>query len=317
MLIRINILIITILLFVSAISISAQDSCWVQVRIPVACIRDGKGHATEMTSQSIMGTPMLVLEHDGGEWLKLQGPDGYEGYMNISSVTKLSHTDMLKWRDSPRLVSVSLPEIKVYSSETDKCARTVVTELVNGSILEGILSDGPMTKVTLPDGRSGWVETSSMMPAEEWASQPFDANDILTTCYWLMGTPYLWGGCTTKSTDCSGLVRISYFANGILMLRDARQQIEIGKHIDIEDINSLEAADLLFFSGTPDGRISHVAIYDNDGKYIHSSGLVKTNHMKYDDPDFSNRVYRGASRINGMIPSDGIIQMINHPWYFK
>ncbi|MDE6116368.1 MAG: hypothetical protein K2G33_02535 [Duncaniella sp.] len=40
----------------------AQDSCWVQVRIPVACIRDGKGHSTELISQAIMGTPMLVLE---------------------------------------------------------------------------------------------------------------------------------------------------------------------------------------------------------------------------------------------------------------
>lgn len=287
-----------------------------QVRIPVACIRDGKGHATEMTSQAVMGTPMLVLEDDGGEWLKLQGPDGYEGYMNISSVSKLSHDEMLKWRKSSRLVSISLPEIKVYNSKTDKSPRSVVTELVNGSIVKGSLSDEPMTKVTLPDGRFGWVETAAMIPAEEWADQEFDADDILSTCYWLMGTPYLWGGCSTKSTDCSGLVRISYFAKGILMLRDARQQIKIGKHIDANDLDALEPADLLFFSGSPDGRISHVAIYDNNGKYIHSSGLVKTNHMSADDPDFSNRVYRGASRINGMIPSDGIIQIINHPWYF-
>lgn len=306
----------SILFLLSAFSAIAQDSCWVQVRIPVACIRDGKGHATEMTSQAIMGTPMLVLDDDGGEWLKLKGPDGYEGYMNISSVQRISHDEMLRWRNSPRLVSVSLPEVKVYSSETDKSPRSVVTELVNGSIVEGSLSDTPMTKVTLPDGRSGWVESLAFKQAEEWACQDFDADDILSTCYWLMGTPYLWGGCTTKSTDCSGLVRISYFAKGILMLRDARQQIEIGQRIDVDNTDSLEPGDLLFFSGTPEGRISHVAIYDKDGKYIHSSGRVKTNYMRQDDPDFSARVYRGASRINGMIPSNGIIKMINHPWYF-
>lgn len=52
---------------ISAVSVMSQDTCWIQVRIPVACIRDGKGHSTEMTSQAIMGTPMMILEDDGGD----------------------------------------------------------------------------------------------------------------------------------------------------------------------------------------------------------------------------------------------------------
>ena len=301
---------------ISAVSVMSQDTCWVQVRIPVACIRDGKGHSTEMTSQAIMGTPIMILEDDGGEWLHLKGPDGYEGNMNIQSVARLSHKDMLNWRKMPRLVCTSLPEVKVYNTDDSKDSRSVVTELVNGSIVEGVLSDSDMTKVTLPDGRSGWVETASMSPIETWANQKFNADDILSTCYWLMGTPYLWGACSTKSVDCSGLVRVSYFAKGILMLRDARQQINIGKHIAPDDLKSLKPADLLFFSNTPDGRISHVAIYDKDGRYIHSSGLVKVNSMDCDDPDYSKRFYRGASRIDGMIPSEGIVPVYMHPWYF-
>ena len=307
---------ISIILSLSAIQSVAQDSCWVQVRIPVACIRDGKGHSTELISQAIMGTPMLVLEDDGGEWLKLKGPDGYEGYMNISSVSHKSSAEMGKWRRAPRLVSNSLPEIKVYDNTENKGNRHVVTELVCSSIVEGQLSDSLMTKITLPDGREGWVETAKMMSATDWAKQEFNADSILNRCYWLMGTPYLWGACSTKSVDCSGLVRVSYFANGLLLLRDARQQIEIGKRIEPEDLDSLRAADLLFFSNAPDGRISHVAIYDRNGKYIHSSGLVKTNWMSPDDPDYSKRYYRGASRIEGMIPSEGVIPMWQHPWYF-
>ncbi len=293
----------------------AQDSCWVQVRIPVACIRDGKGHSTELISQAIMGTPMLVLEDDGGEWLKLQGPDGYEGYMNISSVTRKSTEEMIGWRKSERLVSRSLPEVKVYS-DRKRGSRDIITELVCGSIVEGHLSDAGMSEITLPDGRKGWVENSAMISANNWARQEFNPDSILDICYWLMGTPYLWGACSTKSVDCSGLVRVSYFANGLLLLRDARQQIEIGKRIEPENLNELLPADLLFFSNTPDGRISHVAIYDRDGKYIHSSGLVKTNFMRNDDPDYSKRYYRGASRIEGNIPSPGIIPMWQHSWYF-
>ena len=70
-----------------------------------------------------------------------------------------------------------------------------------------------------------------------------------------------------------------------------------------------------FFS-VPDGRISHVAVYDRDGLYIHSSGRVKTNRMDASDPDFGPRTYRGASRIDGMTGTPGIWQIIDHPWYF-
>lgn len=309
-------------LFLFAVLIAATASAnktseWVLVNIPVACIRDGRSHASEMTSQAVMGTPMLVLEDDGGEWLHLEGPDGYTGYMNVSSVVRMSDRRMDEWRSSPRLVTTSMSEVKVLTDTFSGSCRNVVTELVNGAIVSGEKNSGIYTHVTLPDGRAGWVESSALAPIEDWASQAFDAQAILDRCYYMMGTPYLWGACSTKSVDCSGLVRVAYYANGILTRRDAREQIDIGYHIAPADTVSLLPADLLFFSNEPDGRISHVAIYDHNRVYIHSSGRVKTNKMHSDDPDFSNRVYRGASRIAGMIPSDGIMQIIAHPWYFR
>ena len=306
-----------ILISLLALTAAAQDSLWVQVRIPVACIREGKGHATEMSSQAIMGTPMLILEDDGGEWLKLRGPEGYEGYMNVSSVARKSQAEMEAWRKARRAVQNLMAEVKVWADTTTFSSHSVVTELVNGSIVEADPSTGNFTHITLPDGRDGYIVTSAILPSEQWATQPYDADAIIDRCYWLRGTPYLWGACSTKSVDCSGLVRVALYANGILTLRDARQQIEIGGRIEPEDTDSLQRGDLLFFSTTPDGRISHVALYDHDKKYIHSSGLVKTNHMTPDDPDFGPRYYRGASRIKGYEGTEGIWQIINHPWYFN
>lgn len=305
-----------VILIFSFINCLAQDSCWVQVRIPVACIRDGKEHSSEMTSQAIMGTPLLVLDDDD-EWIRIKSPDGYEGYMNVSSIVRKSHNDIISWRTSKRLVSMSLPEIKVYSSSGHHGNRDVVTELTLSSIIECIESTDSVSKIRLPDGREGYVETKSFIPIEKWASRETDTEEMVENAYWMMGTPYHWGACSTKAVDCSGLVRVVYFNNGILTLRDARQQIDIGKRIGPSDLNSLQRGDLLFFSNTPDGRISHVAIYDNNGVYIHSSGLVKTNRMANDDPDYSNRYYRGASRIKGMTGTSGIIQMCDHPWYFN
>ena len=309
--------ILLLLSLVPLFALSENNAEWVQINIPVACIRDGRGHSTEMTSQAVMGMPMRILENDGGEWLMLEAPDGYRGYVNVSSVVRKSESDMTAWRASQRLTVVSMPEVKVLSDTLNGMIRgNVVTELVNGSIVEGALGTGVYSHITLPDGRNGWVRTEDMMSTDKWADQPFDADAILDRCYYLMGTPYLWGACSTKSVDCSGLVRVAYYANGILTRRDAREQIAIGQRIEPEDTAGLRSGDLLFFSQTPDGRISHVAVYDNAGTYIHSSGQVKVNRMEASDPDFSARVYRGASRIEGMLDTDGITKVINHPWFF-
>lgn len=305
-----------IALIVPLVSMSETTGRWALINIPVACIRDGKGHSTEMISQAIMGTPMRVIGNDG-EWYHLEGPDRYRGYVNISSLYLLSDNEMRNWRESDRLVSISMPEIKVYADSLEQGPRDVITELVCGSIVNGRRGDGEYTQISLPDGRKGWVRTDCVSEISQWASQPFDADAIVDRCYFLMGTPYLWGACSTKSVDCSGLVRVAYYAGGILTLRDAREQIKIGESIAPEEKDALKRGDLMFFSSTPEGRIGHVAIYDADGRYIHSSGRVKTNEMTETDPDFSARCYRGASRIEGRIPSEGIWQVIDHPWYFN
>lgn len=301
--------------FIDRITLLPTDQ-WAQVRIPVACIRAGKGHATEMTSQAILGTPMRLLE-DTGEWQRIQTPDGYIGYMNISSIIKKDNDMMTAWRSAPRLVVTSREEAKVYSSPDSSSPHDVVTELVNASIVEGTLDgNGSRIKVLLPDGRSGWVDRDKMSEIETYANQDFDISLILDTAYSLMGTPYLWGGASTKSVDCSGLIKVSYLANGIILMRDASQQIFTGIKIAPDDIDSLQAGDLLFFSHSPDGRIGHVAMYDHDRHYIHSSGRVKVNKMSPEDEDFAPRVYRGASRIIGAVGTTGITRVEKHPWYF-
>lgn len=289
---------------------------WAQVRIPVACIRAGKGHPTEMVSQAIMGTPMRLLE-DTGEWQRIQTPDGYIGYMNISSIATKNDIQMEDWRNAPRLVVTSPTEAKVYADSESSEPRETITELVNGSIVEGTLDgNGKRVKILLPDGRNGWVDRENMTSIETYAQQDFDIDLIMNTAYRLMGTPYLWGGASTKSVDCSGLIRVAYFANGIILMRDASQQIFTGIKIAPEDTDSLQAGDLLFFSHSPEGRIGHVAMYDKDGRYIHSSGRVKENEMRDDDEDFGDRVYRGASRIKGAVGTEGITRVEKHPWYF-
>ena len=81
---------------------------------------------------------------------------------------------------------------------------------------------------------------------------------------------YLWGGATAPNYDCSGLVQAAFMSAGVQLPRDSYQQEDFTQRIAKEE---LQAGDLIFF-GTPE-RTTHVALYIDDGNYIHSSGKDK------------------------------------------
>ena len=73
--------------------------------------------------------------------------------------------------------------------------------------------------------------------------------------------------------------------------------------------------DLLFF-GTRSGRVTHVAIYLDNGKYIHCSGRVKINSVDPEADDYLSTPFLSISRIDGQIGTKGITTVREHPWYF-
>lgn len=288
-----------------------DDASYVQISIPVACMREEGSHSSQLVSQTILGTPMRVLAKEG-EWWALKGPDDYEGYVNISGFVPMPTDRLEAWKRSQRLMVNSIREAVVLAdSLTAGEGRNVLSSLVNGSVVEGVIRAGSeFVKITLPDGRMGYMETSSVVPLD--SLPPLDMEELIDKCYSLMDTPYLWGGCSTKSMDCSGLVRLLFLNYGLLLPRDACDQFKIGSQVH-ED---LRRGDLMFFSTTPEGAITHVALYDNDNQYIHCSGKVKVSGMSENDPDFSHRYYRGARRVYDSPECEGIKSIKSHSWYF-
>lgn len=297
------------------------DTIWAQPRISVACLRTGPSHAAEMATQAIMGMPLRVLESQG-EWTRVQTPDGYIAWVTNSSIEPKTDAQMREWRSARRYVVTAPYQTRAYTSAKATGLRDVVTDLVNGNIVEavtdrrGAVSDGRV-QVKLPDGRTGFVPVSDLTPIEVWADQNFNPEKILDTAYSMEGTPYLWGGTSIKSLDCSGLAKVSYLANGIILMRDASQQAKTGTRIEAKDWKDCRAGDLLFFGNAKTGKVTHVAIYDHDGKYVHSSGRVKRNSVDPEDPSYLSTPFLHAVRIAGNEETPGIRRARNHPWYFQ
>lgn len=96
-----------------------------------------------------------------------------------------------------------------------------------------------------------------------------------------IGVPYRYGGTSPESGfDCSGFVQYVYGQQGVDLPRTSRQMA--GSGIAVEpSVRSLAVGDLMLFS--QGGRISHVAIYAGNGRFIHSSSSGKG--VRYDDLD--------------------------------
>ncbi len=292
------------------------DKSWALSRISVAHVRTTPGHSSELSTQILMGTPVKLLEQKG-DWWYIEMPDGYKGYVIDNSLVSLSSDEMNNWKNVNRVIVTSIHQSYIYKTPSNKNIRNIITDVVNGVILLGEKSSEEYSKVVLPDGRIGYIKSEDISSIEMWANQEFNSEKILDVAYSMMGLSYLWGGTSTKALDCSGLAKVSYYANGIILRRDAYQQAETGDIISPENWQECQAGDLLFFGNKKTGRVTHVAIYDEKGLYIHASGRVKINSIDPSSGLYLSTPFFHASRIKSAIGTEGITQACKHPWYFK
>ena len=286
---------------------------WALIKLSIATLRTEPKHSAEMATQGIMGSPLKVLQKCD-DWYRVQMSDDYIAYVPESSLAFKNEAQMKAWRKAKRYIVTAYDSRLVTEPHGDE----TVSDLVMGNILELKAEQGRWYKLATPDGRVGWVDGADVAELSQWSQQGFSAAQIEKTARRMMGSSYLWGGTTTKVTDCSGLTKVSYLSNGIILQRDASQQALTGKIMKKgTDWHQYETGDLLFFGNEKTGRVTHVGIYLRDGKYIHCSGQVKINSLI---PTASDYPYLysplSASRIKGMVGTKGIIALKNHPWYF-
>ncbi len=289
---------------------NSLDKPWAIVKLAIASLRTDGRHAAEMATQAIMGMPVKVLEKKG-DWYRVQTPDNYISYCPGNSLHLTTEREMRAWRSARRYIVTAYQSQMVEKPGSD----ATVSDLVLGNILEYKGRSGKWIKLATPDGREGYVAQADVKEFVEWAQQKPDMKLVEKTARRMMGAGYLWGGTSTKVTDCSGLAKVSYFANAIILQRDASQQALTGKRIAAEEWQKARLGDLVFF-GSKSGRVTHVGIYLRDGEYIHCSGRVKINSVNPDAAGYLTTPFLSISRIDGEVGTAGIVAVKEHEWYF-
>ncbi len=295
---------------------SLGSKIWGIAKLSVANMRTVPAHSGEMASQVLMGTPLKILA-EKEDWLQVQTPDMYIGWMNRGAIVLKTEAEMTAWKQGKRYIFNRI--IGIALASPGKNAQPV-SDLVLCDLFELVSENKGYLQVRLPDGRKAFVKKTECISFEEWTSRPVDVPSVLSVARQMMGVPYFWGGTSSKSVDCSGLTKTSYYTQGVILTRDASQQVRYGSHPDFTDYRNLQPGDLIFFGNSPQ-RVTHVAMCLGNGTFIHASGssaMVRLNSLNPNDSLFDANLLKslvGSSRIVNSLNTEGIVLVKNHPWY--
>lgn len=304
-------------------------------------LREAPDFTAELGNQVLMGTPVEILGEDG-YWRKVRTPDPYTAWCVDLGLKEMSADELEEYIRAEKLICTA--DYSTVLKSPDRRKREKICDIVSGDLLLchsskcGVDCDGKTRKalrktrgcykVTLPSGETGYVPADDVELFSRWVSgTDATARNIINTAVNFLGVPYFWGGTSIKGVDCSGLVKMVWFLNGVLLPRNASQQARTGKAVNIPE-EPLQKGDLIFFGSPevtgPDGetvspeKISHVGIYIGQGKFIHASRIVRINSLIQGEPDYYDLSWKmfKARRIIGCGEDEGIIRISDSPFYF-
>ncbi|UZR94119.1 C40 family peptidase [Chondrinema litorale] len=256
------------------------------VNISVANIRSQPKHSGELATQATLGTPLKVLEKEDN-WYRVQTPDKYISWVDAGGIILMNDEEYNNWIKSKKLIFLQPVGNAFVSPKNEE----LVSDLVGGDILKYEGEDNGYYQISFPDGRLGYIEKTATEFYDQWIGKlnP-EQYDLISVSKKMMGTPYLWGGTSFKGVDCSGFTKTIYFMNGMVIPRDASQQVHAGIPVDTSaGFENLVPGDLLFFGrkATDDQteKVVHVAMWLGNNEFIHASGRVRVNSF---DPNADN-----------------------------
>jgi len=293
---------------------------WAVVNISTSFLRLKPDYESGNETQALMGTVLRVHGADR-YWRLVDAPDYPNVWTTQLGLAFMDEAGKDAWVAAPKYICTT--EYTHLFEEPSTTAGRVCDFTMADLVRKGTESRRGWVQVFLPSGRECWARAYDVMDFEEWTrTREATQQALIATARRFLGTPYLWGGASAKHFDCSGFTQFVYRQSGIVLPRNAREQIHTGEEIPY-DFDRMQPGDLIFY-GTPATAkkkmvVAHVAMYLGDKKIIHSSQLVRINSLTPDGEDYYERSNPlGVRRILGHVdePGSGIRSVAAHPWYF-
>lgn len=288
------------------------------VAVNVANLHAEPNGSSELVTQAILGAAVRV-EQEKDDWDFVRTEDRYGGWARRALLVPA-------WDQSEHFfTSIATLFAEVYS-QPDPNSEMLTKLIVSTRVAVAHRPEiGDFVPLRLPDETLGYVHRVCLNSTHDGALAGPDLLDERTrraihisdlkrqviaaigkqaslVAKRFIGTPYLWGGCTPFGIDCSGFAQLSYKLSGLQLLRDADIQFTDRRFQRVETERTLTdgdfaAGDLLTFSRTRDGKVTHIGLALGDGRFIHSSGA---RGVAIDDCDSAayGETYLGAVRLS-------------------
>lgn len=276
-------------------------------RNSVINIRSKPKHSAELGTQGLLGMSLKVLDKQG-DFYRIQTPDNYISWVDKGGITRMNQGEFDAWNSSKKVL---FTEVVGYVYSENKIDAKIISDITLGGLLKYVSEDDYFYKVKYPDDRIGFVKKSEATIYNSWLKSVNPSQENIEIFAKKMnGFPYLWGGTSSKGMDCSGFTKMVYLMNGLVIPRDASQQVNAGKKVDTNlNFSDLEKGDLLFFgtkaTENKKQRVTHVGIWLGNDKqeFIHASGDVHISSMDENEPnydEFNKNRYLGSRRYLGV-----------------
>lgn len=379
---RLLLIAITLLPAVLAFSarVLAQEAAptrWGVVELSANFMREKPDFDEELGDQALMGTIVEILDIQGS-WIKIKTPEPYTAWVSDLGLVPLDEAGLRDYLEAPKYICTATHS-HIYEEPSLKSG--IVSEFILGDIVRILYKTIHHTSgrykgydegravltrkfvgVVLPSGRTGYVPAKDVAVFYKWAKdkqellgKPESVRENLVSCTRrFLGVPYMWGGTSIKNVDCSGLTRCVFFANGILLPRNASQQARCGEEVPFVDVvwnvskgdagdgskgaagdgskgaagdaavswSRMLPGDLIFWGreateNTPE-KVSHVGIYIGGGIFIHSSHYVRIGSLNPSSEYFYDRKPLHVRRIVGTsgLCGQGTASVFSSPSYF-